>query len=142
MFILGGYNKKTEKKDMVKEEMILESEDNEMRLKIDETDVEVLWQDNDAVKQLRKIVKDKPLEIKMSKYGGFEQVGYLGFELPDEDNQISTNSGDIMLYNGNNIVIFYGSNSWAYTRLGKITDKDEKQLNELLSDHDVMLTIY
>ena len=79
--------------------------------------------------------------MKMSLYGGFEQVGSLGKDLPASDEQTVTESGDIVLYAGSNIVIFYGSNSWAYTRLGKVTDKTAGEMAELLGNGDTTLTI-
>ena len=63
-----------------------------------------------------------PLTLNLSDYSGFEKVGPLGTNLPTDNQQITTQSGDIVLYNGNQIVIFYGSNSWSYTRLGRIDD--------------------
>jgi hypothetical protein len=73
-------------------------------------------------------------------YGGFEQVGSIGSKLPRNDKQTTTAAGDIVLYSGNQMVIFYGSNSWAYTRLGHITDKDAEEMAELLSNGDVTIT--
>ena len=61
-----------------------------------------------------------PLTLEMSDYSGFEKVGSLGTSLPTDNSQTTTQSGDIVLYNGYQIVIFYGSNSWSYTRLGKV----------------------
>ena len=60
--------------------------------------------------------------IQMSVYAGFEKVGALGTSLPAEDRQITAQAGDIVLYNGNQIVLFYGANSWSYTKLGRIDD--------------------
>ena len=77
----------------------------------------------------------------MSMYGGFEQVGPIGTDLPRNDVQTTTETGDIVLYSGDQIVMFYGSNSWAYTRLGKATDKSEEEMTELLSNGDVTITI-
>ena len=74
-------------------------------------------------------------------YGGFEQVGSIGTGLPRNDVQTTTAAGDIVLYSGNQLVIFYGSNSWSYTRLGKITDKDKDELKDLLGNGDVTVTI-
>ena len=79
-------------------------------------------ENNDAAKELYEIIKTEGLKIEMSDYSGFEKVGPLGKTLPADDEQTKTSSGDIVLYNGNQIVIFYGSNSWSYTRLGKIDD--------------------
>lgn len=74
-------------------------------------------------------------------YGGFEQVGAIGQNLPRDDSQTTTKAGDIVLYSGNQIVVFYGSNSWAYTRLGHITDKSAQQMADLLGRGDVTITI-
>jgi hypothetical protein len=74
-------------------------------------------------------------------YGGFEQVGSIGQSLPREDRQTTTQAGDIVLYSGDQMVVFYGSNSWAYTRLGHITDKSPAELEELLGNGDVDITI-
>ena len=63
-----------------------------------------------------------PVTVKMSDYSGFEKVGPLGKSLPADDVQTTTSAGDIVLYNGNQIVMFYGKNSWSYTRLGRIDD--------------------
>ena len=63
-----------------------------------------------------------PMTITLDDYGGFEKVGSLGRSLTTSNSQITTVAGDIVLYNSSNIVMFYGSNSWSYTRLGKIDD--------------------
>ena len=108
---------------------------------INDTEVSVQWEDNDSVRALMELVREEPLTITMSPYGGFEQVGPLGHELPHNDTQTTTAGGDIVLYNGNQIVVFYGTNSWPYTRLGHITDKTAAELNELLAGSDVTVTI-
>ena len=77
----------------------------------------------------------------MSMYGGFEQVGALGITLPRNDTRITTQPGDVILYSGNQIVVFYGSNTWAYTRLGRISDKTQDELTKLLSNGSVTITI-
>lgn len=118
-----------------------ESEEAEMmRMKIGETDVEVIWEDNESVAALKELARDG-LYIQMSMYGGFEQVGPIGRSLPREDRQTTTQAGDIVLYAGNQLVVFYGSNSWAYTRLGKIADKSASELGELLGNGDVVITL-
>lgn len=77
---------------------------------------------NTAAEAFAALMEDAPVVIQMSDYAGFEKVGSLGTELPGSNSQTTTQPGDIVLYNGNQIVIFYGSNSWSYTRLGKIDD--------------------
>ena len=111
-----------------------------MKMKIGETAVEVAWEDNDSVAALRELAQEG-LTVRMSMYGGFEQVGPIGCSLPRRDEETVTSSGDVVLYAGNQIVVFYGSNSWAYTRLGKITDQSEDGLRALLGHGDVTLTL-
>ena len=94
----------------------------------------------ESVEALKQLTAQKPLTINMSMYGGFEQVGSIGQNLPKNDVQTTTSAGDIVLYSGNQIVVFYGSNSWAYTRLGKITDKSASQMKDLLGNGDVTIT--
>ena len=115
--------------------------DNTMIMTIGDTKVNVDWEDNRAVEALRNMAKDGDVTIKMTMYGGFEQVGSIGQSLPRDDKQTTTSSGDIVLYSGNQIVVFYGSNSWSYTRLGHISDKDEAEMTELLSNGDVNITL-
>ena len=110
-------------------------------LRINDTPVSVDWEDNASVDALRELVRDQPLTVEMSMYGGFEQVGSLGTRLPRDDRQTTTGSGDIVLYSGNQIVVFYGSNSWAYTRLGHISDKSAEEMKALLGNGNVSLTL-
>ncbi len=112
-----------------------------LMIKIGDKKVDVSWEENESVGALMDMCKDSPLEIQMSMYGGFEQVGSLGTNLLRNDSQTTTSSGDIVLYSGNQIVVFYGSNSWSYTRLGHITDQDNEGMAELLSQGDVTITI-
>ena len=77
---------------------------------------------NQAVNELIDMMKEGPVTIEMSDYSGFEKVGPLGKGLTTDNHQTTTTEGDIVLYSGNQIVIFYGSNSWSYTRIGKIDD--------------------
>ena len=113
----------------------------ELLLSIDGVQVEVDWEENESVAALRELAALNPLTIQMSMYGGFEQVGPLGTNLPRQDVQTHTNYGDIVLYSGNQIVIFHGSNSWAYTRLGHIRDLSQAALKEMLGQHDVTITL-
>ena len=112
-----------------------------MQMKIGESPVEVQWEKNQSVAALQKLAKEKPLRIQMSMYGGFEQVGSIGTNLPRNDVQTITKAGDIVLYSGNQMVVFYGPNSWTYTRLGKITDRTASGMKNLLGNGDVTITI-
>ena len=112
----------------------------EMKLKIGDAEVPVTWEENDSVNALASMIEEAPLEIQMSMYGGFEQVGPIGQSILSDDQQTTTQAGDIVLYSGDQIVIFYGSNSWAYTRLGHV-DLSQEEMEELLGNGDVMLSI-
>ena len=112
-----------------------------MQMKINDVPVAVQWENNDSVAALIELVREAPLKIQMSMYGGFEQVGSIGTRLPRNDVQTTTTAGDIVLYSGDQIVVFYGSNSWAYTKLGKITDQSASEMADLLGTEDVTIAI-
>lgn len=116
-------------------------ESTALQMTIGDTPVSVAWEDNESVQALKELCQNQPLTIQMSMYGGFEQVGEIGSDLPQNDVQTTASSGDIVLYSGNQMVVFYGSNSWAYTRLGHITDKTPQEMTELLSNGNVTITI-
>ena len=87
-------------------------------------------EDNEATKALVAALSEASITYEAHDYGGFEKVGPLGLTLPANNSQITTQPGDVILYSGNQIVLFYGSNTWSYTRLGKI---QYESLNELKS---------
>ena len=102
----------------------------------------ILLFDSEAAKELKSRVSKSNITVKMNDYGGFEKVGELPWSLPTSNRQISTAPGDVMLYMGNNIVIFYGTNSWSYTPLGKIEGLSAEEIrNFLVGNHiDVILS--
>ena len=118
-----------------------ETEEETLKMTIGSTPVSVKWEDNESVNYLKKLCRNQPLTISMSMYGGFEQVGSIGSDIPRNDVQTTTSSGDIVLYSGNQLVVFYGSNSWAYTKLGHITDKTPQEMTKLLSGGNVTITL-
>lgn len=95
--------------------------------------------DNQGAEALADLLTDGPLTLSLEDYGGFEKVGSLGHSLPTSNTHIITQSGDIVLYQGNQIVLFYGSNAWSYTRLGQVTDLTGWQ--EALGHGDVTVTL-
>ena len=115
-------------------------EESKMVMMVGDMPVAVDWEENESVEALKELAAED-LTIEMSMYGGFEQVGAIGQNLPCNDTQTITASGDIVLYSGNQLVVFYGSNSWAYTRLGKIVDKTPEEMEELLGSGDVTITL-
>lgn len=94
--------------------------------------------ENEGAQALKELLAQGPVTIAMSDYGSFEKVGSLGQSLPTSNSQTTTQAGDIVLYQGSQIVIFYGSNSWSYTRLGKINDLTGWE--EALGSGDVSVT--
>lgn len=119
----------------------MQNKEEEMKLFIGDAEVSVLWEQNAAVADLEETVSEEAILIEMSMYGGFEQVGSIGRNLSRDDKQTTTTPGDLVLYNGNQLVVFYGSNSWSYTRLGKIQNLSEAELKEFLSNGDVTIKI-
>lgn len=103
-----------------------------MYLYINNNKIEVTLAQNSAVTALIDILKQGDITYTANDYGGFEKVGSLGHTLPTENSQITTQAGDVILYSGNQIVLFYGSNSWSYTRLGKINGYSTAELRTLL----------
>lgn len=121
--------------------VIEEESEKVLQMWIGDTAVAVEWENNESVEALKGLCEETPLVIQMSMYGGFEQVGPVGSRLPSNDVQTKTSSGDIVLYSSSQIVVFYGSNSWSYTRLGRITDQDADGMASLLGNGDVTITI-
>lgn len=122
------------------ESQITDEEKTDMKLKIGDTEVPVIWEENESVDALKALAAEGPLTIHMSMYGGFEQVGPIGQDIVSNDQQTTTQAGDIVLYSGDQIVAFYGSNSWAYTRLGH-ADLSQKEMEDLLGNGDVIMTL-
>ena len=114
---------------------------NDMKLFIDDVEVNLIWEDNNSVNAIKELAKNGGLTINTHQYGGFEQVGEIGQNIVSENVQMTTEPGDIVLYNDSNIVIFYGSNSWSYTKLGKIVGKTNEELENLLNKNSVVLRI-
>ena len=82
------------------------------------------------------------VELALSDYGNFEKVGPLPWELPRNDERITTVPGDIILYQGDKITIYYDENTWEFTRLARIGDVSKEELLEALGDGDVTVTFW
>ncbi len=115
-----------------------ENEVTNMNVQVGDVMFSATLEENEAVSALVEMMWESPVVIQMSDYSGFEKVGPLGTSLPSSNRQSTTQAGDIVLYNGNQIVIFYGSNSWSYTRLGHIDDLTGWE--EALGSGDVTVT--
>ena len=132
----NGSNGMPEQEESREEVIVMD----ELLLSVGDKNLSVEWEDNESVDALKDLAGSE-MKINMAMYGGFEQVGSIGTSLPRNDSQMTTSPGDIVLYSGNQIVIFYGSNSWAYTRLGKITGLNEKELEDMFGNGDVTICL-
>ena len=94
--------------------------------------LEVTLENNSSVKALVELLKQGDITYTGDDYGGFEKVGYIGHDLPKKDTWLTTSAGDVVLYQGNNICIMVGSNSYSYTRIGKICGYSVSELKELV----------
>ena len=114
----------------------IQKEEN-MKLSVDNQELDVVWENNASVEAIKELC---PLSINMHQYGGFEQVGSIGQSIVSNDKRITTAPGDIVLYSSNQIVIFFGNNTWEYTKLGHINLSDS-ELNNLSNKENVSLSI-
>ena len=110
-----------------------------IKLKVNGQTLDVKLENNKATKVLIEKLKKGSIKINAEEYGGFEKVGELGFSLPTSDKYIKTSPGDLVLYNGDEISLFYNSNSWEYTKLGKV--QNVKDLKKILGTGDVTITL-
>lgn len=120
----------------------------DMKIKIDITSdsgthtLTALLEDNSSAKTFHEFLKKGPVTIDMHDYGSFEKVGSLGTSLPRNDKQITTSAGDIILYQGNQITIYYDVNSWNFTKLGKIEGKSQEDLKKILGKGNITAVFY
>ena len=107
-------------------------------LTIDGTAVDIQWENNAAVAELSALAQNA-ITVNTSAYGGFEQVGSLPQRFSRSDAQMTTQPGDIVLYSGNQLVVFFGSNSWSYTKLGHINGLSSDELAALLDQEQTVI---
>lgn len=119
-----------------------DSEENEddvtLKICVGEYEFFADFEENSSAEEFRNLLSDGPITIEMEDYGGFEKVGSIGTSLVRNDEQITTEPGDVILYQGNQITIYYASNTWNFTKLAKI--KDPVGLKEKLGDGNVSVT--
>ena len=116
------------------------SSQEEAMLKITVGDYELLatFEDNTSAEEFKNLLAQGPVTVEMDDYGGFEKVGDLGTTLTRNDRQITTEPGDVILYQGNQITIYYGTNTWSFTRLARIDDPTD--LKAKLGEGTVQIT--
>lgn len=115
--------------------------ENTMNLIVNNNTMKVKLADNAATKALLERLKEGTITYNAHDYGGFEKVGSLGFALLSNDTYITTQPGDIMLYTSNQLCIFFDSNSWEYTPIGKIEGLTAQQLNDAFGTGEVSITL-
>lgn len=112
-----------------------------MIITVGESELTVRLEDNASVDALLEWLADGSQTIPTSNYGGFEKVCPLGVTLPSDDTQTTTQPGDVMLYSSSQLVIFHGSNAWAYTRIGWIEDLTQEELRDILAGPEAEITL-
>lgn len=110
-------------------------------LTINNTKISASLENNSSAQALKEKLSESDIVINAHDYSNFEKVGDLGFSLPRNDTQITTTSGDLILYQGNKFVLYYDENSWNFTKLGHVDNMTQEQLKELLGDGDVTITL-
>lgn len=119
----------------------VEAQENTMKLQIGERALTATLVDNSSTRALKALLAQGPLTIAMEDYGNMEKVGSLGTTLPRNDEQITTEAGDLILYQGSAFVIYYAPNSWNFTRLGKVDGVTAAELKAVLGPGDVSVTL-
>lgn len=120
---------------------IIKTVSDKLYLTINDTKLSATFENNSSVDALKEKLLDGDIVVDAKDYGGFEKVGSLGFSLPRNDTQYSTDFGDIMLYQGNQITLFYESNSWSYTKIGHVDNLTQEELKKILGKGDVKITL-
>lgn len=115
-------------------------EQNQFNITTGETVFTAVFSDNSSAEAFKKLLAEEPLTVDMHDYGSFEKVGEIGDTLPRNDEQITTEPGDVILYLGTSITIYYDINSWNFTRLGKIRDATKEDLLAALGNGNVTVT--
>lgn len=126
--------------ESVPEDTEAEAEDMKMKIQVGDTEFTAALAENSSVDALKELMADGPLTLDMSDYAGMEKGADLGAVLPQNNEQMNTQAGDIILYQGRTLVIYYDTNSWSLTPIGKIEHTDPKELRKVLGTGDVSVT--
>ena len=116
-------------------------EESTMIVTVNGHDLELRLSDNSSARALTDLAGEDGLELTMEDYGGFEKVGTLPQRLPTNDEQIATRPGDVILYQGDKLAIYYGTNTWRFTRIGRI-NLDADRLRRALGDRTITATLH
>lgn len=129
-------------KEIGYENLVQNNMDNKLSITANGHTLTATLVDNSSTRALKELLASGPVTIHMSDYGNMEKVGPLPQSLPTNDEQINTVAGDLILYQGRSFVIYYDTNSWNFTRLGKIDNiTSEAALKSILGNGDVDVTL-
>ena len=112
-----------------------------MNITVNDRVLTAIMVDNSSAEALLERLEESPITIEMEDYASMEKVGDLGFSLPRNDRPTETAAGDLILYQGHNFVIYYDTNSWNFTKLGKIEGVSASELRTILGHGDVSVTL-
>lgn len=118
-----------------------EASEMKMKIQVGATAFTATLRTNSTVAALKKLLADGPLTLNMSDYAGMEKCADLGVALPQNNERMNTQAGDIILYQGRTFVIYYDTNSWSLTPIGKIDNVDAESLAAVLGDGDVTVIL-
>lgn len=118
-----------------------EESETMLKIQVGENTFTASLADNTTVDAFKELLADGPLTLQMSDYAGMEKGADLGVTLPQNNQQMHTTAGDIILYQGRTFVIYYDTNSWSLTPVGKILDTDAETLRKALGEGDVTVTL-
>jgi len=141
LFIITGCTKSIS--NNVSNNVIEKSESNmkELVIKVNDRKLFVDLEDNSSVDALMSKLNEGSITINAHDYGNFEKVGYLGFDLPRNDEYITTTPGDVILYQGNQFSLYYDTNSWDFTKLGHVRDINQDELKKILDSENVTIIL-
>lgn len=112
-----------------------------LHIEVNGTDIQVKLYDNSSAEAVKELLKNGPLTIAMEDYARMEKFGSFGVQLPTNDEHITTEAGDVILSEGNLLVIYYAPNTWTFTRLGKVQNLSESELREVLGKGNITATL-
>lgn len=115
--------------------------ENTMIIQVGNTELKAALADNSSAEALKNLLREGPLTIHMRDYAHMEKVGSIGRSLPTNDEPVHARPCDLILYLGNSFVIYYESNLWNFTRLGRIEDITPEELKKILGRGDVTVTL-
>ena len=108
-----------------------------MNIEVNGTNIQVKLYDNSSAQAVQELLRKGPLTIPMKDYANMEKFGSFGVQLPTNDEHITTEAGDVILSEGNLLVIYYAPNTWSFTRLGKVQNLSGAELRKVLGKGNI-----